>query len=148
MNGAGDSLRSTTARRRTSSGGGPMKRSPALCRPQSFSREPCVYSFKISQAQRHLGAANTEKTDKYHLIFVYAYRHVFHLDAKAFDSLRLLISLGAYRIKILPTGSYPRILDSGNNTYELIENDKVENYSITQSFNKQESWTKALDIPC
>ncbi|CAJ2638884.1 unnamed protein product [Trifolium pratense] len=25
-----------------------------------------------------------------------------------------------------------------------IENDKVENYSITQSFNKQENWTKAL----
>ncbi|XP_027340236.1 beclin-1-like protein isoform X2 [Abrus precatorius] len=25
-----------------------------------------------------------------------------------------------------------------------IENDRVENYSITQSFNKQESWTKAL----
>lgn len=91
-------------------------------------------------------------------------------------------------------GSYPRIMDSNNNTYELfgpvnlfwstrydkamtlflsclkdfadfanskdqennippdkcfklpykIENDKVENYSITQSFNKQENWTKAL----
>lgn len=25
-----------------------------------------------------------------------------------------------------------------------IENDKVENYSIRQSFNKQENWTKAL----
>ena len=25
-----------------------------------------------------------------------------------------------------------------------IENDKVESYSITQSFNKQETWTKAL----
>lgn len=25
-----------------------------------------------------------------------------------------------------------------------IDNDKVENYSITQSFNKQENWTKAL----
>lgn len=25
-----------------------------------------------------------------------------------------------------------------------IENDKVENYSITQSFNKQENWTKSL----
>ncbi|KAK1559528.1 hypothetical protein Q3G72_015446 [Acer saccharum] len=99
-----------------------------------------------------------------------------------------------YRIKILPMGSYPRIMDSNNNTYELfgpvnlfwstrydkamtlfltclkdfaefanskdqennippekrfklpykIENDKVENYSITQSFNKQENWTKAL----
>ncbi|KAK9280444.1 hypothetical protein L1049_014135 [Liquidambar formosana] len=99
-----------------------------------------------------------------------------------------------YRIKILPMGSYPRIMDSSNNTYELfgpvnlfwstrydkamtlfltclkefaefanlkdqennippekcfklpykIENDKVENYSITQSFNKQENWTKAL----
>ncbi|KAL0464909.1 UNVERIFIED_CONTAM: Beclin-1-like protein [Sesamum latifolium] len=99
-----------------------------------------------------------------------------------------------YRIKILPMGSYPRIMDTGNNTYELfgpvnvfwstrydkamtlfltclkdfaefanlkdkennippekcfklpykIENDKVENYSITQSFNKQENWTKAL----
>ncbi|MFS7925046.1 putative atg6/Beclin, atg6, BARA domain, atg6/beclin, coiled-coil domain-containing protein [Helianthus anomalus] len=99
-----------------------------------------------------------------------------------------------YRIKILPMGSYPRIMDTGNNTYELfgpvnlfwstrydkamtlfltclkdfaefanskdkennipadkcfklpykIENDKVESYSITQSFNKQESWTKAL----
>ncbi|KAL0397998.1 UNVERIFIED_CONTAM: Beclin-1-like protein [Sesamum calycinum] len=99
-----------------------------------------------------------------------------------------------YRIKILPMGSYPRIMDIGNNTYELfgpvnvfwstrydkamtlfltclkdfaefanlkdkennippekcfklpykIENDKVENYSITQSFNKQENWTKAL----
>ncbi|KAK9068338.1 hypothetical protein SSX86_012449 [Deinandra increscens subsp. villosa] len=72
-----------------------------------------------------------------------------------------------YRIKILPMGSYPRIVDSGNNTYELfspmnlfwstrydkamtlflelrIENDKVESYSITQSFNKQENWTKAL----
>lgn len=99
-----------------------------------------------------------------------------------------------YRIKILPMGSYPRIMDSNNNTYELfgpvnlfwstrydkamtlfltclkefsefahmkdqennvppekcfklpykIENDKVENYTITQSFNKQENWTKAL----
>ncbi|KDO86454.1 hypothetical protein CISIN_1g010177mg [Citrus sinensis] len=99
-----------------------------------------------------------------------------------------------YRIKIIPMGSYPRIMDSNNNTYELfgpvnlfwstrydkamtlflsclkdfaefanskdqennippdkcfklpykIENDKVENYSITQSFNKQENWTKAL----
>ncbi|CAL5382233.1 unnamed protein product [Camellia sinensis] len=99
-----------------------------------------------------------------------------------------------YRIKILPMGSYPRIMDSSNNTYELfgpvnlfwstrydkamtlfltclkefaefanskdkennipaekcfklpykIENDRVENYSITQSFNKQENWTKAL----
>ncbi|KAL5863330.1 hypothetical protein ACOSQ3_000844 [Xanthoceras sorbifolium] len=99
-----------------------------------------------------------------------------------------------YRIKVLPMGSYPRIMDSNNNTYELfgpvnlfwstrydkamtlfltclkdfaefanskdqennippekrfklpykIENDKVENYSITQSFNKQENWTKAL----
>lgn len=99
-----------------------------------------------------------------------------------------------YRIKILPMGSYPRIMDTSNNTYELfgpvnlfwstrydkamtlyltclkdfaefanskdqennipldkcfklpykIENDKVENYSITQSFNKQENWTKAL----
>ncbi|KAK8997773.1 hypothetical protein V6N11_012311 [Hibiscus sabdariffa] len=99
-----------------------------------------------------------------------------------------------YRIKIIPLGSYPRIMDSNNNTYELfgpvnlfwstrydkamtlfltclkdfaefanakdlennippekcfnlpykIENDKVENYSITQSFNKQENWTKAL----
>ncbi|KAF7844108.1 beclin-1-like protein [Senna tora] len=98
-----------------------------------------------------------------------------------------------YRIKIIPMGSYPRIMD-GNSTYELfgpvnlfwstrydkamtlflaclkdfaefanskdqennippekcfklpykIENDKVENYSITQSFNKQENWTKAL----
>lgn len=99
-----------------------------------------------------------------------------------------------YRIKILPMGSYPRIMDLSNNSYELfgpvnlfwstrydkamtlfltclkdfaefakskdqennipsekcfklpykIENDKVENYSITQSFNKQENWTKAL----
>ncbi|ONI23405.1 hypothetical protein PRUPE_2G187200 [Prunus persica] len=99
-----------------------------------------------------------------------------------------------YRIKILPMGSYPRIMDNNNNTYELfgpvnlfwstrydkamtlfltclkdfaefanskdqennippekcfklpykIENDKVESYSITQSFNKQENWTKAL----
>ncbi|GFP91913.1 beclin-1-like protein [Phtheirospermum japonicum] len=99
-----------------------------------------------------------------------------------------------YRIKILPMGSYPRIMDNSNNTYELfgpvnvfwstrydkamtlfltclkefaefanlkdkennippekcfklpykIENDKVESYSITQSFNKQENWTKAL----
>ncbi|KAI4355229.1 hypothetical protein L6164_004022 [Bauhinia variegata] len=99
-----------------------------------------------------------------------------------------------YRIKIIPMGSYPRIMDSNNNTYELfgpvnlfwstrydkamtlflaclkdfaefaktkdlennippekcfklpykIENDKVENHSITQSFNKQENWTKAL----
>ncbi|PPD80825.1 hypothetical protein GOBAR_DD22248 [Gossypium barbadense] len=99
-----------------------------------------------------------------------------------------------YRIKIIPLGSYPRIMDSNHNTYELfgpvnlfwstrydkamtlfltclkdfaefanakdlennippekcfnlpyrIENDKVENYSITQSFNKQENWTKAL----
>ncbi|KAL8062874.1 hypothetical protein ABFX02_02G175300 [Erythranthe guttata] len=99
-----------------------------------------------------------------------------------------------YRIKILPMGSYPRIMDSSNTTYELfgpvnvfwstrydkamtlfltclkdfsdfanlkdkennippercfklpykIENDKVEGHSITQSFNKQESWTKAL----
>ncbi|XP_051141151.1 beclin-1-like protein [Andrographis paniculata] len=100
----------------------------------------------------------------------------------------------SYRIKILPMGSYPRIMDSDNITYELfgpanifwstrydkamtlyltclkefaefanlkdkeknlppddcfklpykIENDKVENYSITQSFNKPENWTKAL----
>ncbi|KAF6171184.1 hypothetical protein GIB67_011245 [Kingdonia uniflora] len=99
-----------------------------------------------------------------------------------------------YRIKILPMGSYPRIMDTNNNTYELfgpvnlfwstrydkamtlfltclkdfaefanskdqennvrpdkhfklpykIENDKVENYTITQSFNKHENWTKAL----
>ncbi|PIA60070.1 hypothetical protein AQUCO_00400742v1 [Aquilegia coerulea] len=99
-----------------------------------------------------------------------------------------------YRIKILPMGSYPRVMDSNNNPYELfgpvnlfwstrydkamtlfltclkdfadfanskdlennippekrfklpykIENDKVENYTITQSFNKQENWTKAL----
>ncbi|XP_056174539.1 beclin-1-like protein isoform X2 [Syzygium oleosum] len=99
-----------------------------------------------------------------------------------------------YRIKILPMGSYPRIMDLGNNSYELfgpvnlfwstrynkamtlfltclkdfaefakskdqennippekcfklpykIENDKVENYSITLSFHKQENWTKAL----
>ncbi|KAL5571409.1 hypothetical protein UlMin_021006 [Ulmus minor] len=99
-----------------------------------------------------------------------------------------------YRIKILPMGSYPRIMDSNKNTYELfgpvnlfwstrydramtlfltclkdfaefakskdqennirpddwfklpykIENDRVESYSITQSFNKQENWTKAL----
>ncbi|KAG0480595.1 hypothetical protein HPP92_011453 [Vanilla planifolia] len=99
-----------------------------------------------------------------------------------------------YRIKIIPMGSYPRIMDSNNNTYELfgpvnlfwstrydkamtlfltclkefadfanamdqeknippekrlrlpykIENDKVETYTITQSFNKQENWTKAL----
>jgi len=27
---------------------------------------------------------------------------------------------------------------------DRIENDKVENYTITQSFNKQENWTKAL----
>ncbi|XP_068666050.1 beclin-1-like protein [Aristolochia californica] len=99
-----------------------------------------------------------------------------------------------YRIKILPMGSYPRIMDTNNNTYELfgpvnlfwstrfdkamtlfltclkdfaefarsmdqennippdqcfrlpykIENDRVENYTITLSFNKQENWTKAL----
>lgn len=99
-----------------------------------------------------------------------------------------------YRIKILPMGSYPRIMDIGNNTYDLfgpvnlfwstrydkamtlfltclkdfaefarikdlennippdkcfklpykIDNDKVETYSITQSFNKPENWTKAL----
>lgn len=99
-----------------------------------------------------------------------------------------------YRIKILPMGSYPRIMDTSNNTYDLfgpvnlfwstrydkamtlfltclkdfaefarmkdlennippdkcfklpyrIENDKVEAYSITQSFNKPEHWTKAL----
>ncbi|CAO2835487.1 unnamed protein product [Amaranthus hypochondriacus] len=99
-----------------------------------------------------------------------------------------------YRIKILPMGSYPRIMDTSNNTYDLfgpvnlfwstrydkamtlyltclkdfsefarmkdlennippdkcfklpyrIENDKVEAYSITQSFNKPENWTKAL----
>ncbi|PWA73570.1 Beclin family [Artemisia annua] len=99
------------------------------------------------------------------------------------------------RIKILPMGSYPRIMDSSNNnTYKLfgpvnkfwstqydkamtlflaclkdfaefannkdkennkpqekcfklpykIEIDKVGGYSITQSFNKQENWTKAL----
>ncbi|XP_010469103.1 PREDICTED: beclin-1-like protein [Camelina sativa] len=98
------------------------------------------------------------------------------------------------RVKIQPMGSYPRIVDSNNETYELfgpvnlfwstrydkamtlyliclkdftdfanskdqennippekclklpfkIENDKVEGYSITQSFNKKESWTKAL----
>ncbi|KAM7508575.1 hypothetical protein LguiA_019028 [Lonicera macranthoides] len=107
-----------------------------------------------------------------------------------------------YRIKILPMGSYPRIMDSSNNTYELfgpvnlfwstrydkamtlfltclkdfsefayskdvdnnlpperrfslpyqiedgkvirIENGEPKAYSITQSFNKQENWTKAL----
>ncbi|KAH0451295.1 hypothetical protein IEQ34_018594 [Dendrobium chrysotoxum] len=99
-----------------------------------------------------------------------------------------------YVIKIIPMGSYPRIVDGNNNTYELfgpvnlfwstrydkamtlfltclkdfadfanamdqeknvppdkcfklpykIENDKVETYTITQSFNKQENWTKAL----
>ncbi|XP_078431622.1 AUTOPHAGY 6 isoform X2 [Wolffia australiana] len=99
-----------------------------------------------------------------------------------------------YRFKIIPMGSYPRIMDANNNTYELfgpvnlfwstrydkamtlyltslkdfadfahsrdkennippekcfklpykIENDRVENYTITQSFNKQENWTKAL----
>lgn len=99
-----------------------------------------------------------------------------------------------YRIKILPMGSYPRIMDTSNNTYDLfgpvnlfwstrydkamtlfltclkdfsefarmkdvennvppdkciklpykIDNDKVETYSITQSFNKPENWTKAL----
>ncbi|KAJ0986187.1 hypothetical protein J5N97_004543 [Dioscorea zingiberensis] len=99
-----------------------------------------------------------------------------------------------YRIKILPMGSYPRIMDSNNNTYELfgpvnlfwstrydramtlyltclkefaefaclmdqennippgkcfklpypIDNDKVGGLTITQSFNKQENWTKAL----
>ncbi|CAN1160052.1 Beclin-1-like protein [Linum perenne] len=99
-----------------------------------------------------------------------------------------------YRIKMIPMGSYPRIMDSNNNSYDLfgpvnlfwstrydkamtlfltclkdfsgfaylkdqennipaekrfklpykIENDKVESYSITQSFNKQENWTKAL----
>ncbi|CAK8564606.1 unnamed protein product [Lathyrus sativus] len=102
-----------------------------------------------------------------------------------------------YRIKIIPMGSYPRIIDTNNTTLELfrsfgpvnlfwstrydramtfflaclkdfaefakskdqennippekcfklpykIESDKVENYSITQSFNKQENWTKAL----
>ncbi|KAG7566617.1 Atg6 BARA domain [Arabidopsis suecica] len=98
------------------------------------------------------------------------------------------------RVKIQPMGSYPRIVDSNNETYELfgpvnlfwstrydkamtlylmclkdfadfanskdqennippekclklpykIEKDKVEGFSITQSFNKQESWTKAL----
>ncbi|KAJ0975700.1 hypothetical protein J5N97_017665 [Dioscorea zingiberensis] len=99
-----------------------------------------------------------------------------------------------YRIKFLPMGSYPRIMDSNNNTYELfgpvnlfwstrydramtlyltclkefaefaclmdqennippgkcfklpylIDNDKVGGLTITQSFNKQENWTKAL----
>ncbi|KDP28495.1 hypothetical protein JCGZ_14266 [Jatropha curcas] len=99
-----------------------------------------------------------------------------------------------YRIKMVPMGSYPRIMDTNNGVYELfgpvnlfwstrydkamtlfltclkdfaefaylkdqennippekrfklpykIENDKVENHSITQSFNKQENWTKAL----
>ncbi|XP_062091415.1 beclin-1-like protein [Humulus lupulus] len=98
------------------------------------------------------------------------------------------------RIKIIPMGSYPRIVDSNNNTYDLfgpvnlfwstrydkamttyvtylkefaefayskdqennippekcfklpykIDGDKVESYSITQSFNKPETWTKAL----
>ncbi|KAL7239066.1 hypothetical protein ACSBR2_005041 [Camellia fascicularis] len=100
----------------------------------------------------------------------------------------------SYRIKILPMGSYPRVMDSNNIPYDLfgpvnlfwstrydkamalfltclkefaefanskdkesnippekcfklpykIENDRVENYSITQSFNKPENWTKAL----
>ncbi|XP_042058615.1 beclin-1-like protein [Salvia splendens] len=99
-----------------------------------------------------------------------------------------------YRIKILPMGSYPRIMDSSNNTYDLfgpvnifwssryddamvlfitclkefaefanskdkennvapekcfklpykIENDKVGNYSVFQSFKRPEMWTKAL----
>ncbi|KAL1561919.1 Vacuolar protein sorting-associated protein atg6 [Salvia divinorum] len=99
-----------------------------------------------------------------------------------------------YRIKILPMGSYPRIMNSSNDTYELfgpvnifwssryddamvlfitclkefaafanskdkennvlpekcfklpykIENDKVGNYSIYQSFKRPEMWTKAL----
>ncbi|CAN0884759.1 Beclin-1-like protein [Linum grandiflorum] len=106
------------------------------------------------------------------------------------QSFRILL----YRIKMIPMGSYPRIMDSNNNSYDLfgpvnlfwstrydkamtlfltclkdfaefaylkdqennippekrfklpykIENDKVESYSITQSFNKQENWTKAL----
>ncbi|CAN6453162.1 unnamed protein product [Victoria cruziana] len=100
----------------------------------------------------------------------------------------------SYRIKILPMGSYPRIMDTSNNRYEFgpvnlfwntrydkamtlflaclkyfadfanakdrennvppdkyftlpykIENDKVESLTITQSFNKQENWTKALN---
>uniref|UniRef100_A0A0D6R4K7 Beclin-1-like protein n=1 Tax=Araucaria cunninghamii TaxID=56994 RepID=A0A0D6R4K7_ARACU len=96
--------------------------------------------------------------------------------------------------RIIPMGSYARMADKNNNTYELygpvnlfwstrydkamtfflaclkefegyangkdraanvpldkcfkfpyrIENDKVENFTITQSFNKQENWTKAL----
>ncbi|KAI8572646.1 hypothetical protein RHMOL_Rhmol01G0215600 [Rhododendron molle] len=100
----------------------------------------------------------------------------------------------SYRIKVLPMGSYSRIMDSRNNKYELygpvnlfwstrydeamklfltclkefaefantkdkennippekcfklpfkIENDRVGNYSITQSFNEQENCTKAL----
>ncbi|EEF39074.1 beclin-1-like protein [Ricinus communis] len=99
-----------------------------------------------------------------------------------------------YRIKMLPMGSYPRIMDANNSVYDLfgpvnlfwstrydkamtlfltclkdfaefaylkdqennippekrfklpykIENDKVENHTITQSFNKPENWTKAL----
>ncbi|KAK7400432.1 hypothetical protein VNO78_11639 [Psophocarpus tetragonolobus] len=56
----------------------------------------------------------------------------------------LLHTMCQYRIKIIPMGSYPRVTDTNNSTYELIENDKVENFSITQSFNKQESWTKSL----
>ncbi|KAG5565997.1 hypothetical protein RHGRI_001805 [Rhododendron griersonianum] len=100
----------------------------------------------------------------------------------------------SYRIKVLPMGSYSRIMDSRNNKYELygpvnlfwstrydeamklfltclkefaefanskdkennippekcfklpfkIENDRVGNCSITQSFNEQENCTKAL----
>uniref|UniRef100_A0A7I4A338 Atg6 BARA domain-containing protein n=1 Tax=Physcomitrium patens TaxID=3218 RepID=A0A7I4A338_PHYPA len=56
--------------------------------------------------------------------------------------------------RIIPMGSYPRVADN-KNTYELfgpvnlfwssrIENDKVEGFTITQSFNRQEKWTKAL----
>ncbi|OVA05725.1 Beclin family [Macleaya cordata] len=35
-------------------------------------------------------------------------------------------------------------VNSKKMTLYLIENDRVENYTITQSFNKQENWTKAL----
>ncbi|GJN16890.1 hypothetical protein PR202_gb03916 [Eleusine coracana subsp. coracana] len=67
-----------------------------------------------------------------------------------------------YRIKIHPMGSYPRVTDINNNTYELfgpvnlfwstsniisfyrIDGDKVGSHTIVLSFNKNDNWTKAL----
>ncbi|KAK7832594.1 beclin-1-like protein [Quercus suber] len=59
-----------------------------------------------------------------------------------------LTSVASSHAEVPDIGSlYRRGTDSkleSRNTSNPIENDKVGTYSITQSFNKQENWTKAL----